>query len=328
MRVSIIIPLYKVEKHIRTCLDSVLRQDYHNIEIIIVDDCSPDSSIDIAKEIINQSDIATKIVTHRQNRGLSAARNSGIEASTGDALYFIDSDDELYDDSVISHLVQKMHSTGADIVAGNYQRVYDKNNRINSSRYSQEKIFTGSCEIIESYGNGDIPITAWNKLIKKEFMVKYSLFFREGILHEDELWTFNTILTANCIVLTGRTTYNYYIQENSIMSKKSIHHLHSSIDVYKEMSLNSSRVEDKKHKISSHLNRFAFQRHLEIMQIRIPTRTKRELYNRLRECQLEIKTYKTFKELVMHTHLVFPAKPGFYIMSLISKLYSWAKAIV
>ena len=326
MRVSIIIPVYKVEKHIRMCLESVLKQDYHNIEIIIVDDCSPDSSIDIAKEIINQSDIATKIVTHSQNRGLSAARNSGIKASTGDAIYFMDSDDELYDNSAISHLVQKMHSTGADIVAGNYQRIH-KEQRMVSTRYSQEKTFTGNSEIIDSFCNGDIPITAWNKLIKKDFVIRNSLFFKEGILHEDELWTFNTVLRAKCIVLTGRTTYNYYIQENSIMSEKDSRHLQSSIEIYKEMSLEYSKIEEEQQTVSAHLNRFAFQRYLEIMQIKLPEQTKKDLYRKLRNCQQEIKTCKTLKYFVMHIHLVFPAPLGFHIMSMTAKLHSWAKGI-
>lgn len=324
MRVSIIIPVYKVEKHIRTCLESVLKQDFHNLEVIIVDDCSPDSSMDIAREIINNYDRPCKIIAHNHNRGLSAARNSGIEASTGDAIYFMDSDDELYDYSVISHLVQKLHSTDAEIVAGNYQRIYKEFRRV-STRYSQEKIFTGSSEIIDSFCNGDIPITAWNKLIKKDFITRHSLFFKEGILHEDELWAFNTALVANCIALTGRTTYNYYIQENSIMSENSIRRLHSSIEIYKEMSLVYSKIEDEKHNISSHLNRFAFQRYLEIMHITVQKNTKKYLYRKLRYCQLEVKTHKTLKDFIMHIHLVLPCTLGFYIMSMTAKLYNWTK---
>ncbi len=327
MRVSIIIPVYKVEKYIRTCLESVLRQDYPDIEIVIVDDCSPDSSMEIAKEIISTTDIPTRIVTHEYNSGLSVARNSGINVSTGNALYFIDSDDELYDCSVISHLAQKMCITNADIVAGNYQRVY-KDNRMVSTRYSQERIFTDGSKIIDSFCNGDIPITAWNKLIKKDFITGHSLFFKEGILHEDELWTFNTVLTANCIVLTGRTTYNYYIQENSIMSEKNCRHLQSSIEIYKEMSLGYSNIEVKKQKISSHLNRFAFQRYLEITHIKAPIQTKKDLYNALRTYQLDIKTDKTFKEFVQHIHLMFPALLGYYIMSVTTKLYSWTKRMI
>lgn len=328
MKVSIIVPVYKVEKFICACLKSIIDQDYKDIELIIIDDCSPDNSITIAREFIEQHNYDALIISHSTNRGLSAARNSGIMAATGDAIYFIDSDDELYDKYVVSHLVQKMCSTDADIVAGNYQRVYDKNHRIISSRYSQEKIFTGNSEVIESYGNGDIPITAWNKLIKKEFITRYSLLFKEGILHEDELWTFNTVLAANSIVLTGRTTYNYYIQENSIMSEKNIHRLHSSIEIYKEMSLGYSRIEVKKQKISSQLNRFAFQIYLDIKHIRVPIQAKKDLYRTLRTHQLDIKTGKTFKEFVLHIHLVFPASLGYYIMSMTAKLYSLAKKII
>lgn len=156
-------------------------------------------------------------------------------------------------------------------------------------------------------------------------MIKHSLFFREGILHEDELWTFNTVLTANCIVLTGKTTYNYYIQENSIMSEKGIHHLHSSIEIYKEMSISSSVNDGLMQKVSSHLNRFAFQRYLEITHIKVPSHTKKDLYRKLRDCQQEFKTYKTLKYFMMHFHLVFPAALGFHIMSMTAKLHSWTK---
>ena len=103
--------------------------------------------------------------------------------------------------------------------------------------------------------------------------------------------------------------------------------LQSSIEIYKEMSLEYSKIEEEQQTVSAHLNRFAFQRYLEIMQIKLPEQTKKDLYRKLRNCQQEIKTCKTLKYFVMHIHLVFPAPLGFHIMSMTAKLHSWAKGI-
>lgn len=97
MKVSIIIPVYNVSKYIERCLKSVLGQTWKDLEIILVDDCTPDDSMDIVRGILetsSRSDIVT-ILKHEKNRGLSAARNTGIRQATGNYLYFLDSDDYL-----------------------------------------------------------------------------------------------------------------------------------------------------------------------------------------------------------------------------------------
>lgn len=322
MRVSIIVPVYNVERHVQSCIKSVLVQDYDDIELIIVDDCSPDNSIAIAKEVIASSKIPVKIVTHDKNHGLSVARNSGIQASSGDALYFIDSDDELPDKNAISSLVVELEETNADIVAGNYQRIY-RNEKIVSKRYNQKKTIKGNNNIIESFCQGDIPITAWNKLIKRKFLLEHNLFFKEGLIHEDELWSFQCIMVANIFVLTGKTTYNYYQQESSIMSDRIHNRLKSSIEVYYEMAQNYNlNIKAYNNKLATHLNRFAFQRHREIMQMDDNLVVKKELYRRLRGYQLSIKTPKNIKEQCLHFHLQFPTAIGFYTMLLTTGIYS------
>ena len=100
MKISVIIPVYNVEKYIRRCLLSVKDQkcEDFNIECLIVDDCSPDGSMTIVRDLIEKNDdksITFTIISHEKNKGLSEARNSGIKASTGDYLYFIDSDDDI-----------------------------------------------------------------------------------------------------------------------------------------------------------------------------------------------------------------------------------------
>ena len=320
MRVSIIVPVYNVEKYVQSCIKSILVQDYDDIELIIVDDCSPDNSIAIAKKVFADSRMPVKIVVHDKNRGLSAARNSGIKASTGDALYFIDSDDEFSDKTAISSLVAELEETNADIVAGNYQRVY-KDKAIVSKRYCQRAVIHCN-NIISAFCRGDIPIIACNKLIRTEFIQKNGLYFKEGLIHEDELWSFQCIIVANIIVLTGKTTYNYYQQEGSIMNEKLHRRLESSIEIYDEMAkCYKQQIKVCNRNLATHLNRFAFQRYREIMGID-DNNIKKALYRKLRQCQLAIRIYKSIKEQCMHAHLLLPSFIGFYTMSLTMHIYN------
>ena len=115
MKVSIIIPVYNVSKYIERCLKSALDQTWKDLEIILVDDCTPDDSMDIARSVLetsSRSNMVT-ILKHEKNRGLSAARNTGIRQAKGDYLYFLDSDDylpvnsiELLADAAIRHNVE------------------------------------------------------------------------------------------------------------------------------------------------------------------------------------------------------------------------------
>ena len=102
MKVSIIIPIYNVESYIANCLHSVFNQTYKDLEIILVDDCGTDKSMDVAKEIIRKykNDFHIIIEHHTYNKGLSAARNTGLKKSTGEFIYFLDSDDTISNDCI------------------------------------------------------------------------------------------------------------------------------------------------------------------------------------------------------------------------------------
>ena len=110
--VSIIVPVYNVEQYIRRCIDSILNQSYKNIELIIVDDGSTDSSPQIIKEYIDKAIIVTQ-----RNKGLAAARNTGLSHATGDFLCFVDSDDYLLNDAIMS-MLNTIQQTNADFVCG------------------------------------------------------------------------------------------------------------------------------------------------------------------------------------------------------------------
>ena len=121
-KVSVVVPVYKCEKYIERCVKSLMEQSLDNIQYIFVDDCSPDNSISIFKEVVErypQRKNKVRILHHEKNRGLSAARNTAIDAVSGLFVSHVDSDDYLAPDA-IRLLVEKQLETGADIVTGNH----------------------------------------------------------------------------------------------------------------------------------------------------------------------------------------------------------------
>lgn len=215
MKVSIIIPVYNVAEYISDCLKSVLHQTYKDLEIIIVNDCTKDNSMTIIEGFLKESEtvIPYKIIEHVQNQGLSAARNTGIKNSTGNYLYFLDSDDEITPDC-ISSLLSSVSSCNCDMVIGDY-KVVGSNDffpplKIKSSIINNKK------SIIRSYMKERIYVMAWNKLVRRDFILKNGLFFKEGIIHEDLLWSFQTICQSKSIGIVKSPTYIYKVRSNSI----------------------------------------------------------------------------------------------------------------
>ena len=215
MKVSIIIPIYNVAPYIERCLLSVLNQTYHNIEIILIDDCGSDNSIGIAIELIkkHKAENKTKIIFHECNKGLSAARNSGINASTGEYIYFLDSDDELVQ-NCIELLIKSAIKYKTDFVIGNYEIIGAKL----SIGMPLNNIFTND-KILTSYQKGEWYEMACNKLLKKEFILKNNLYFKENLIHEDLLWSFMIACFANSMSVVNTKTYLYYIRKDSITGK-------------------------------------------------------------------------------------------------------------
>ena len=142
--ISIIVPIYKVEIYLRKCIDSIVNQTYKNIEILLIDDGSPDNCGIICDEYAKK-DERIKVI-HKENGGLSDARNYGIEASTGDYIIFIDSDDYV-SESMCENLLICALENNADIVSCNFKEIYIDNNREKINKQSIKK----SLEIFRSY---------------------------------------------------------------------------------------------------------------------------------------------------------------------------------
>lgn len=239
MRVSIIIPIYNVEKEIERCLSSVIMQDYRDIELILVNDCTPDKSYELAETILRKEGFigSVQYVNHEVNQGLSAARNSGIRVATGDYLFFLDSDDALNYEKVISDLILLTKTKQGDlnqIVLGNSQKVIGE--RIAEKGTQKSLSLISNIDVYSAYVRGDLTVTAWGKLVLHSFVKENDLYFKNGIYHEDELWSFLAYQSADRVRTTDTAMYNYYEREGSIsflIKERNVQDLNTVIeDIY------------------------------------------------------------------------------------------------
>ena len=213
--ISIIIPIYKVEPYLQRCIDSVIKQTYTNLEIILVDDGSPDACPQICDEYAARD--KRIVVIHKENGGLSDARNIGTQKAKGEYVYYLDGDDAIETSCIASMLELVKKHPEAEIVIGEMQTI-PSSSMYENKRCKDIDFLTNNLDVRNSFFRikDRLPVNACNKLIKKEFIVENNLFFQKGLLHEDELWMFNVAQVATKIALIHKPTYNRYITPNSI----------------------------------------------------------------------------------------------------------------
>lgn len=217
LSISIIIPVYNVAEYITECLQSVMRQDYKGaIECVLVNDCSPDNSIAIAEQLIAdyQGPISFRILHHERNRGLSAARNTGMEVAKGDYIYFLDSDDYIPDDC-IEKLVSPLQKHDYEMVIGDYETFGDY--QVSSLLFEKQDEIIGNENIFHELAERQIPVIACNKIYNLAFLRRNNINFVEGQLHEDDLWTYKICITIEQIAIQHDVTYYYRQRGNSIV---------------------------------------------------------------------------------------------------------------
>lgn len=209
--ISIIVPVYKVEKYLCRCIDSLISQDYPNLEIILVDDGSPDRCGVICDEY-KERDNRIKVI-HQPNGGLSAARNSGIDISSGKYLMFVDSDDWT-DVNFCSYAYNKLFDTDSDIVVFGYQDEYDDYS-VKHFVEKEERLFISDA-LVELHG-GKIMSFAWNKIYKASLFneIRYPI----GRLYEDIGTTYLLFDKANSVYLANGITYHYQQRKDSIVGR-------------------------------------------------------------------------------------------------------------
>lgn len=206
--VSIIIPVYKVEEYLHECIDAVLKQTYKNLQIILVDDGSPDSCGLICDQYkINDPRIE---VIHKENGGLSSARNRGLELAQGEYISFIDSDDYV-SPVFIEELVNAAEEYNSDVVCVDYTTEEQK---LSCSKHSQSLILNTNDAISMLLNPTGYRCFAWNKLYKKYLFE--NIRYPEGRLYEDIVTTYELFKFCNKIVYINSPYYYYRVRESSI----------------------------------------------------------------------------------------------------------------
>ena len=226
--ISVIVPMYKVERYIKACIDSILNQTFQDFEIIIVDDASPDNSYDICQKLYGNNK-KVRIVRHKQNKGLGPSRNTGIENARGKYVYFVDSDDLILPNA-LETLYNAAKETNADVIHtyAYYETVQndDSNESGKIPATLQQSVYRK-----EGFLKFDIPYRlrehwmpwhtrsmAWLNMCNLEFLKKNNLRFI-NVISEDELFSFELFCKVEKFYIIKDAFYIYRRHQNSIMKK-------------------------------------------------------------------------------------------------------------
>lgn len=225
--ISVIVPVYKVEKYLDQCIKSIVSQIYNNLEIILVDDGSPDNCPGICDQWAEKDDRIR--VIHKNNGGLSDARNAGLEVATGDYIAFVDSDDWI-NEHYIEYLYEAIRQTDADLAACDISIVPDGEEVQIISKKMPVPVINTPEEALSTLliGQGYRAV-AWNKLYKRKLLCGET--FEVGKLHEDEFFSYRIYDKCAKLTYVELSLYNYRQREGSIMTTYSVRHL-DSLEAY------------------------------------------------------------------------------------------------
>lgn len=215
--ISVIIPVYNVEKYLKKCVDSVLKQDYINIEIILVDDGSTDSSGNICDEYSNKYPNKVKVI-HKKNGGLSDARNYGIKKSSGKYLIFVDSDDWI-EENTISYSYKEIIENNAQIAVYGIS-IDQEGKKAKIKKPSEKRIISSKLAIIYLNSFRGIDVSACNKMFCREIF--NNIEFPVGKLCEDYYIMYKLFENTKQIILIPEVFYHYYQRPNSIVRNSNL----------------------------------------------------------------------------------------------------------
>ena len=237
--VTIVIPIYNVALYLEQCLDSIVNQVTEEIEILCIEDGSNDGSKEILVDYAKKHP-EIKVIMHLQNKGLSAARNTGIYNAHGEYIMFVDSDDFI-NPGALEVIISSIKNKNVDILTYNYEVVIEnelyKEKKIEYKSLNTEyKEYENGIEwLIEKNKANRLEVTACSKVYRKKMLIENSLFFVDSILHEDVPFFFEVCLKAGGVKDITAKCYTYRRREGSITSKKSRKSLESYIIIYRRL---------------------------------------------------------------------------------------------
>lgn len=306
--ISVVVPVYKVESVLGDCLDSICNQTYKNLEIILVDDGSPDNCGRICDEY-EKKDHRIRVI-HQKNQGLSAARNNGLEQSSGEYIAFVDSDDILHKE-FYNLMMQALKYTGADMSVCNMMKIERKDIQ---KKFLYQKIENPRAKIIspkeacswfyqEKYRDSTA-LAAVNKLYKKT-LFGTSIRYPYGKLHEDIATTYKLFCSSEKIAYVDLKLYCYIITPGSITNSSfGLKNLYA-LDAYREM--RDYFKKDEEFFIENHVEKW-FLLHLLDHYVKVKNNCpdeKRTAYELLKEFRRDYRKYRLSMELSIKERLRF-----------------------
>lgn len=243
-KVSIIVPVYNAEKYLRECVNSLINQTYKNIEIILVNDGSSDNSLKICKEYEEHTNL--RVIT-QENQGVSAARNKGLETSTGEYVMFVDSDDYI-ESNMVEEMIKKVIKS--DMVICEYNEKYQNNIIPIKIRSDLNKIDAKEAILLTFDNAGGY---LWNKIFKKETIIKNNFKFDSNIhMLEDQLFVIKYMSKISKITIIHKCLYNYRIRKTSAARNTNdkkynsvIVALQKILDIFNELDIDNLIIKQK-----------------------------------------------------------------------------------
>ncbi|WP_066890482.1 glycosyltransferase family 2 protein [Clostridium nigeriense] len=247
--ISLILPIYNVEKYLRECLDSIMNQSYKNYELIIVDDGSRDRSLEIVNEYRNKFK-HIKILSQK-NKGVSEARNLALKYAIGKYILFVDSDDFLRAD-MLEKLISIAIKAKCDVVISNYYLYYDKNNYIKFLKNMPSFTIYDNYRVVDMMLKYKIQGQLWNKLFKFSLLKENNFQFEKDRYIQDIFPVFKAISNANKISYLDEPLYFYRQREGSTVNKKNkkltVDYYHAMTSVKKYIEENNIEINENSFK--------------------------------------------------------------------------------
>ena len=231
--ISIIIPVYNVAEYVEECINSIINQSYLNLDIIIIDDGSTDNSGEICEEIAKKDNRIR--VVHQHNKGLSSARNLGMELAKGRYIGFVDSDDLICSD-MYEYLFRIMEENTADIGLCNYKRFTSKHDIENIENRGEVFCLDSYSALLELFkGTGNVKPCAWQGLYKKELLEQFPV----GLICEDREFKVKVLFHSHIIAVGTKIKYFYRVRTGSLTRRKMGYQR-----LVKDFSIISTRIEN------------------------------------------------------------------------------------
>ena len=258
MQFSIVIPVYKVERYLRECVDSVLAQTLKDIEVILVDDGSPDNCPSICDDYARK-DNRVKVI-HKINGGLSDARNTGLKAASGNYVVFLDSDDYYHSESFLENVAEATEENKNDAVFFQRTTFYDNTDKPIKKipLYNLSWNYLDVDDLLLQLSKNDmLDASACMKATKRSVLMDNNLYFRKGMYSEDVEWFNRYILFVKSVKIINQQDYYYRKRENSITSSTTeinVRDLFYSVETHSNIIRDSRISESRKKAILSYLS--------------------------------------------------------------------------